>query len=82
MSSQSRKVDVVRLKVFSVVGVVVLVGIFLFPSHPSLYARLQAWNAKRYCEAVLASGATFGAAQDDYLTQLKICERNPNLAHV
>jgi len=76
MSSQDKKVDVVRPKVFLGLAVVVLLGFCLYPSTISLYSRYVAWGAKRYCESMLASGETYGSS-DDYTSKLKNCERNP-----
>ena len=76
MSSQGKKTDIVRAKVFLGLAVVVLLGFCLYPRIPSLYSRYLAWGAKRYCESMLARGQTYGAS-DEYTSQLKDCERTP-----
>jgi hypothetical protein len=81
MSSQDKKAVIARPKVFICLAVVVVVGCLLL-STLALWSRFQAWNAKKYCEAVLASGDTFGAEPDDYTSQLTVCERNPSLAPI
>jgi hypothetical protein len=77
MSSRDKKADVVRSRIMLGLAVVVLVGICVAPSIPSLYARWLTWSTKGFCESIMENGYTYGSASDDYATQLKRCERNP-----